>query len=164
MTEFKECDHDNKGYCWRTFSNGSKHFGTQCLQCGDWCALPKKIKQNLPALVFDAPDYDPEIRESWFRDQSRLRSEQSKETILTSRQRLEEYYSSPAWNEFRSARLEFNRKFLNGLCEICRRNPAIQCHHMTYARAYNEWLFDVAALCRECHEAIHGIDDVTAVF
>lgn len=155
MTEFKECEHANRGYCWREFSNGSRHFGTQCLKCGDWHTLSKKEKQRLIPHAFDAPDYDPEIKASWFRDQSEIRKKLYQEDLETKRNCLTEYYNSQEWLDFRSRRLEFNRKFLNGLCEVCFTNPAQQCHHMTYSRLYSEWIFDVAALCPDCHKSMH---------
>jgi 5-methylcytosine-specific restriction endonuclease McrA len=43
-----------------------------------------------------------------------------------------------------------------GRCEGCGQQPATDVHHLTYARLGNEMLFDLVAVCRACHETIHG--------
>ncbi len=34
-------------------------------------------------------------------------------------------------------------------------NRAEDVHHLTYARLYDEMLFDLIAVCRDCHERLH---------
>jgi hypothetical protein len=34
-------------------------------------------------------------------------------------------------------------------------NWAVDVHHQTYDRLYNEMCFDLVAVCRECHAKIH---------
>lgn len=43
----------------------------------------------------------------------------------------------------------------NGVCEMrgCGK-PATEVHHKTYARLGHEWLDDLMAVCRACHERI----------
>jgi len=41
------------------------------------------------------------------------------------------------------------------LCQGCRQRPATQVHHQTYRRVGREMLFDLVAVCDECHDAIH---------
>lgn len=43
----------------------------------------------------------------------------------------------------------------NGLCEGCREEPATEVHHLTYEHLFDEFLFELAALCTTCHSRWH---------
>ena len=63
-----------------------------------------------------------------------------------------DYLSSPAWSAIRSKVIEraHNR------CEGCRAAGIEHVHHLTYDRVGWELLFDLVALCRNCHDRAHG--------
>lgn len=63
-----------------------------------------------------------------------------------------EYLNSEEWWQRRTRVLERS----NGLCEGCRNDEATDVHHLTYAHAGDEFLFELVALCAPCHERIHG--------
>lgn len=44
----------------------------------------------------------------------------------------------------------------NFTCEGCGEAPATQVHHLNYDRVGAELLFDLVAICRECHGRAHG--------
>jgi 5-methylcytosine-specific restriction endonuclease McrA len=44
----------------------------------------------------------------------------------------------------------------DGLCEGCRSAEAVHVHHLTYKHCGNEFLWELVAICRECHERVHG--------
>ena len=61
------------------------------------------------------------------------------------------YLKSEEWQNLR-------RKVLaraNGRCEGCGDKPATDVHHLTYERFGKEMLFDLVAVCKECHKKIH---------
>jgi len=60
------------------------------------------------------------------------------------------YLESPEWRQKRD--LVLTRS--NGLCEVCG-GLAVLAHHLTYAHAGNEFLFELVALCKRCHDRIH---------
>ena len=62
------------------------------------------------------------------------------------------YLRSPAWRE-RAARV---KQRAGGICEGCGVRAAAQVHHVTYAHAGNEFLWELRAICNECHERIHS--------
>ena len=62
-----------------------------------------------------------------------------------------EYLQSDEW--WRRRRLVINRA--KGYCEGCGTARCTQVHHLTYERAGNEMLFDLVAVCDECHEQLH---------
>jgi hypothetical protein len=72
----------------------------------------------------------------------------------------DEYLESPEWDERRSRVLSRAR----GVCEGCRKEPATQVHHLTYERVGREMLFDLAAVCRDCHDCIHGHEDASVIY
>jgi len=62
-----------------------------------------------------------------------------------------EYLKSPQWQMKRKKVMERD----NGLCQGCLTAPAVDVHHKTYQRVFDEPLFDLVAICRECHSKIH---------
>lgn len=67
----------------------------------------------------------------------------------------QQYLKSSEWAERR--RLVIQRA--GGICEGCGRAPAIQAHHITYKHAGNEFLWELRAICRGCHERIHEVEN-----
>jgi 5-methylcytosine-specific restriction endonuclease McrA len=61
------------------------------------------------------------------------------------------YQLSDAWRDRRRKVLER----ANHLCEACRERRATEVHHLHYMRVGYEPLFDLVAICRECHETLH---------
>lgn len=67
------------------------------------------------------------------------------------------YYSSEQWARLR--RLVIKRAA--GRCEGCGEAEATQAHHLHYRTFGQEFLWDLRAVCRDCHERIHGIQRKT---
>jgi 5-methylcytosine-specific restriction endonuclease McrA len=63
----------------------------------------------------------------------------------------EVHLQSPKWKALRKKVIER----ANGICEGCGRNKATQAHHLTYERVGDEMLFDLVAVCDECHSKVH---------
>src|SRR5262245_39740263 len=70
---------------------------------------------------------------------------------LNHRSAYEWYRCSPSWHE----RRQWILKRARGICEMCRKRPATEIHHLTYKRVFNENPADLMALCRQCHAEIH---------
>lgn len=62
----------------------------------------------------------------------------------------QEYIKSPKWKRKR----ELVLKRAGGMCEACGEAPAVEVHHHHYGSLGNEYLWDLAAVCRPCHERI----------
>ena len=60
------------------------------------------------------------------------------------------YLQTPQWAARRRAVLERE----NWICEACRKNRATQVHHETYKHLRSEPLFELHAICDECHEKL----------
>lgn len=68
------------------------------------------------------------------------------------------YLRCDAWQETRERALAAAQHS----CQVCG-SQATQVHHRTYARVGRERLSDLLALCRDCHESVHG-KPVTGTF
>lgn len=162
--QFPDCHHPSRVYCRRVFSNGAEHYGTQCLTCGLFISVKK---DSVPSLERKNPrDFDPEIskrydarRSEFYRKQQEQREEERRLAFAMQqeafRSRYTTYLNSEAWKRKRAFRMRANEKLFNGYCEICFENKANHCHHITYDRLGEEWIFDLAAICRPCHEKLH---------
>ena len=62
------------------------------------------------------------------------------------------YLSSPEWRTRRALVMER----AGGVCEGCRLMKATEVHHVTYEHAGSEFLWELRAMCRGCHERWHG--------
>jgi 5-methylcytosine-specific restriction endonuclease McrA len=61
------------------------------------------------------------------------------------------YLQTPAWRALR----EKVMRRANGRCEGCGECKAVQVHHLTYAHVGEEFLWELRAVCTECHERLH---------
>jgi hypothetical protein len=68
--------------------------------------------------------------------------------------KYESYLQSPQWKRKRAAVLQRAA----GRCEACYERKATEVHHSTYQHVFDEPLFDLHAICRECHERITFAD------
>src|SRR5439155_22697334 len=64
------------------------------------------------------------------------------------------YLESKEWQDKRERVL----KRANGQCEGCGAKAATQAHHLTYAHVFNEFLFELVAVCDDCHQRLHADD------
>jgi 5-methylcytosine-specific restriction endonuclease McrA len=70
------------------------------------------------------------------------------------RARYHEYLQSPEWR----AKRDLVIRHADGLCQGCGIQPAEQVHHLTYQNIGNEFLWELRAVCRECHARVHEGD------
>jgi hypothetical protein len=151
------CDHPEVEPRRRIQGNGVEVVVRQCLRCGHNCGCVAKASVRLPNLRW----WDQGLHDRWQESVSdyyrrwRAQSRQEREDADAAWwRRYEEHLSSPAWHELR--RKVFAR--CAGVCEGCRDRRAVQVHHLTYARLGREMLFDLVAVCLECHDSIHRPD------
>ena len=115
------------------------------------------------------PQWDKELETSWrakVKAQSGERHLDLKErrALLKELQR-EQYIERQAerqstYNQYlKSEQWQSLRKKVigraHGICEGCGNKTATDVHHLTYHRLGNEMLFDLVAVCKDCHIAIH---------
>lgn len=131
----------------RVTANGAKQYAPQCLTCGRSMGNPLKQSEYIGC----PPEWDYDLQEQWD-SQRRIEHEEKANEWWD---RYKAYLKTSEWKHRR--RLVMLRS--QGICEGCRERPAKEVHHLTYAHVCEEFLFELVALCEECHDRIHGHDD-----
>lgn len=148
------CDCSARRLSAKRDSLGRTHFVMQCSVCGS--AEPVKKTELTQREMDAAPDFDAGLadrwnwqRQSYARELHNARREASHAEFHAEH---EAFLRSETWKDMR--RRVFDR--CGGICEGCRMRRAVQVHHRNYTYKFGrEMLFDLVAVCRECHEAIH---------
>lgn len=66
-----------------------------------------------------------------------------------------DYLKSAEW----ATRREKVMQRAGGVCEGCRCRPATEVHHLTYEHVTREFLFELVAICGDCHARLHDAPD-----
>lgn len=61
------------------------------------------------------------------------------------------YYTLPHWYAVKEAREASDAR----RCVLCFSPSELRCHHVSYAKLFNEPLEDLMTLCERCHERVH---------
>jgi 5-methylcytosine-specific restriction endonuclease McrA len=158
-TEFA-CDHPRVEVVFKEgLAAGSRVYLRQCQCCGE--DLGKAKPSSLEAA--HAPPYDAGLRPRWWQARSERLAEVEREAKEEKSGEwwaaYNEYLRTPQWQAKRAKVMERS----GGICEGCLERPAVQVHHLTYIRVGREMLFDLVAICIECHEEVHGNRQVQAI-
>lgn len=161
----------------RTIRGGAKQAVTQCKACGyygskGYRAVGRKDWPQWIRSVEQLPPFDEEalqsanlrIRDRELKDaiQARgnpdavamrlRRAQEDLERREAERAARAPYYSSPEWAMVRQRVMQRAR----GVCEGCCISPATEVHHMTYENFGKEFLWELRAVCRPCHDRFHA--------
>lgn len=153
-----ECQHPKTAVRYATTKSGQTRYYVQCVQCGRVRPIAKS--------ELTSPDNATPVDEQARAGACNYRLKRStadikamyekwlKVAISRDNKRQVEYsiyLHSPEWKAKRTKVLER----AGGICEGCGDAPAVEVHHLTYERIYNEMLFDLVAVCRGCHDQLH---------
>lgn len=161
FTAWEACDHPDPVVRFRTRANRTQVYVLQCLSCGrELKTLAKtspEVLRQAERIPFDealAQQKDEEQRANresyWQQQRAQMQAE-------TEKQQQEwwdwynRYLESPRWKAKRALVM----KRAGGMCEGCLIRPATQVHHTTYKHAGDELLFELVAICADCHRRIH---------
>ncbi len=149
------CSHEETTRCKKLKSDQQIEIREQCNRCGDKVGHGIR-KATMKQLEIDAlPIWDDQIGIRRCAERNRFHTEtlnREKKRLLDNwRWRYDNYLESPEWKQRRN--LVMLRA--QGICEGCRLAQAIDVHHLTYADAGEEFLFQLVALCRKCHDRWH---------
>lgn len=130
----------------------------QCLDCGYVIGGSRKRApgdENLPTIDATIGERYEHVRQAQFHEirqrHARLQHEKSNSFF----KEYGDYLRSDTWKAKR--RLVFKRA--GGVCEGCGLQEATEVHHLTYDHKMSEFLFELVAVCTECHARLH--EDVT---
>lgn len=143
------CGHPKVAMTERRASNGAIHYQEQCQTCGAKIGnfVKKEIAQRASTINFNQTLYD----EGCARESTVFAQERASE-LAERRAVYAEYLNSAEWRRRRQQVLERE----NHRCQGCRATRATQVHHLTYAHVRDELLYELVALCDDCHAKAHG--------
>lgn len=154
---FNYCEHPKVEVRWRLRRDNTGCWVRQCLVCGGQAGTQLSAKapevQGREKILFDdtlRDRYERARRQYWDRKREAQEEEREKENQEWWRN-YSAYLRTPQWR----ARRVLVMKRAGGICEGCREERATQVHHLTYAHVTNEFLFELVAVCDECHERLH---------
>jgi len=133
-----------------TARNGTQQYRDQCLRCGRTVKVHKKAALTIGQLSC-AIDFDEEIQKQYYERVSARAKQIDDERQAEWMRRYNGYLETGQWQRIRQAVMERD----GWTCQGCRRARATQVHHLTYRRVGSEMLFDLVAICDECHRKIH---------
>jgi 5-methylcytosine-specific restriction endonuclease McrA len=146
------CNHSRKELRERVVKGGAKQYVHQCIRFGDATTSPIKREAAIELNGGSVPPaFQEHIKDEWIKN-----SRESADRIANVDESAywaayEKYLVSEGWSIKRSKVL----KRAKGICEGCLENRATQVHHLTYAHVGNEFLFELVAICNECHKGLH---------
>jgi len=162
LHEFMEtCSCGSSESEWRLMRSNNQ-ITMQCLGCGTSIAIAQKGTFT-PEERAQLNDFDLSLRAAGQEEKSRMWREQlerereaaewkrATEDLEWKRQHSE-YLKTERWRQKRQKVLER----CGGICEGCRSKLAEHVHHLTYQHWRNELLFELVAVCIDCHNTAHG--------
>jgi predicted HNH restriction endonuclease len=160
-----DCRHGQTEVRRRTQTNGVQVAVRQCLRCGSNCGAVSKagVFQLAGKFYSQLAEWDQALldqwsqkRQQWWKERweakQREYHEEQDERDAKFWEEYEAHLASDKWKAIRRKVLARCRS----VCEGCGERPAVHVHHLTYKRLGREMLFDLAGVCKQCHEAIHG--------
>lgn len=156
-TSYLECNCARTEVRQRTQRNGVLIYAEQCLDCGRHV---RAVSKRLPEIIRrpNRPAFDETLQDAW-RERQRAYFEERQQAREAERnaqsaewwRRYNAYLQTTAWRLKRQAVLTR----ANNWCEGCAQRPAAHVHHTTYDHVFDEFLFELVALCEPCHRRIH---------
>jgi 5-methylcytosine-specific restriction endonuclease McrA len=152
------CKHPKTEIRQRKNKAGAILYREQCLRCGNPFGMFLKHSRELEGV----PAWDEHIALHF---DSARKSERA--TIIQRHVRIQreksvglqaQYKSYLRSNEWLSKRDKVLQR-ANGRCEGCGEKLASQVHHLAYDHIFDEFLFELVAVCDGCHERLHADDD-----
>lgn len=144
-----------------TQRNGVKQYTYQCTICGEQIGL--FIPHTAPDILrlTEHVPFDYAFRQD-------MRQRRRENIVMTERfqayyadwreiEQRPEYYTyiqSREWKIIRNRVMERAQH----QCEGCGQRYATEVHHLTYIHLGHEFLWELVAVCRDCHARFHGKD------
>lgn len=147
------CGHERTELRVLTKSNGSTEVRRQCQRCGGMVEAVKK-RMLAVGVLERLPEWDEALRRRWQDTvdgarQVAFRQAQDADRVTWFKEH-DAYLRTPRWRNLRQQVLERD----DWTCQECDA-PAEHIHHLTYAHWGDERLYELVALCFNCHDDAH---------
>lgn len=152
IIETVECPHEQTEFRRLPIANGRWQLRKQCQDCGE--LIGGAVKRETVKDCASLPLVDENLRNARDR-QWQERRDYREQCEAESHEAFWRYYAdyitSAEWQQKRSLVL----RRAKGICEGCGLKSPEHVHHQTYEHLGDEFLFELVAICRECHQKIH---------
>lgn len=150
------CAHPQKELRRKLDKLGGSRLHYQCLRCGQPVGVRVSAKGHTADQIEGLHLFDEEFRaQVWAGFRARFEARQHAERMrlrVVWEECYARYLKSSEWKE----RRDLVMLRAQGICEGCRRRKATEVHHTTYENVGEELLFQLVAVCRECHDRLHA--------
>ena len=154
------CRHAEKQVMRVYVANGAVQLREVCQDCGE--RIGSAIKKS--AALADCKEDDGDLAERYAEKRKaelnaiyQRHIKQQKASASGYRDKYQAYLSSEVWAHKRSLVL----RRANTLCEGCLERPATQVHHLSYQHVVYELLYELVAICDDCHDRAHTYQAVS---
>ena len=149
-TDIWECEHKAHELRTRRIVGGGIQYRQQCLRCGQSVgnAVSHAQVQVLP------PEWDELLHPKWQESRRALSEQRRLKDSQSRRDEYQRYLATPQWRARRDKVLQRE----GFVCQGCLSARATEVHHKNYEHIGAELLFDLVAVCAECHRRAHGMD------
>ena len=152
VNERFKCDCEHRQLVFRVHKDGSEHFVYQCLLCGK---TAHQAISEARAFAMNGgekpPLIDQERLKKWIGAKHQAMKDAESEARGPAEAEYNIYLASAEWE----AKRQLILKRADGMCEGCGLAKATDVHHKTYEHRYEEFLFELVALCHACHVRVH---------
>lgn len=139
----------------RKMSDGRYSYHIQCLDCGSPVgSMMGKVIAYQGNQGKIPEDFNEELlleKKQTIQNLYETEKKEMKEREEAEKQNYYKYLATEKWYAKRQKVLSR----ANGICEGCAEKKATIVHHLTYEHIFHELLFELVALCRECHKQAH---------
>ena len=150
------CHHTETTRCKKVKSNHDFEIRNQCKKCGSQIGHAIRKATLTDQEVDVLPQWDDHLGAHFAAERNKRHttlSDQDEERIDAEwNHQYQEYRKTPEW----LGKRQLVMLRAQGICEGCRSSSATQVHHLSYAHVGDEFLFELVAVCRKCHEKIHS--------
>ena len=151
------CQHVKKTLRKKLAANNAISIWHQCDRCGQKVGIAIKKASMPPPQVQALPAWDIQGESAFYAEKKKrfddvYAAEKTRCSDVWDRA-YAQYLQTAEWR--RKRQLVLLRA--QGICEGCRESQAVDVHHLTYSDVGEEFLFQLAALCRKCHDRWHGL-------
>jgi hypothetical protein len=146
-----DCDHSQTDLVWNFSRGGARQLRKQCFACGALVGPVLKASEAPRDTPMASAEALAESESRWGA-RAKLQAEKEAQDRREWWDWYNFYLTTEEWREKRV--LVLQRAAFR--CEGCGERKATQVRHTTYAHAGDEFLFELIAICTECHERFHA--------
>jgi len=145
------CSNHEPQFVKSIIEGGRTQLRKQCFNCGK--VEDRIYKFSECAEIDKLPILDKDLREKCYTRQSEERKLEYETQREKRKQEYANYLQSYEWKR----KQKYIMEKYGYRCALCFK-PAVNVHHLTYDRVYLEDERDLIAVCKDCHDFLHGFN------